>query len=99
MRLGCVPVATERLGGLALNPIVQTIFPQLAVERRPADPQRTGDARHAPAIVLEGERDEVALEIGQGGDFAAGIDEAIGYCLYLFNFTKTDAKLVNMNGC
>src|SRR5215210_5828880 len=54
--------------GRALDPEVA----QLAVERRPPDPQPPRDFGHPPAIVADGEADDVGLDVLQRAQVAVG---------------------------
>ena len=83
---------------VALQPFVQPILPQLAIKRRPADPQRTRDARHAVAVVRQRELDQFAFHIGEGGDFAIAADEPVGDNVLTRTIAVLCASGVDVNG-
>src|SRR5690606_345810 len=97
----CGATATSTRGSsgrVAFDAVVEAIIPQLAIERRAPDPQRSRHPRHAATIVAESEGDKFALEIGQCRDLAPRVEKSIGNRLSIRFVTLPRRSRVDMNG-
>ena len=56
---------------------VDSQFRQLAIERRPTDPQPPRDFGHAPAIMADGQADYIGLDVGELAHMAVPFEQGV----------------------
>src|SRR5581483_12345338 len=65
-----------RILGASLDHVFQALFADLAVKRRAADAEAPGHLAHVAGVDLDGELDQVALDLLQRAQVAALVEDA-----------------------